>query len=292
MSAIKRPVLRYHGGKFLLAKWIISHFPDHSNYVEAFGGAGSVLLQKPRSKSEVYNDLWDCVVNVFRVLRDPEMASQLEKLLTLTPYSRTEFLETYAETRADDPVERARKTILRSFGGFGSAAVSSEYRTGFRANHRSNGANCAMDWMNFPRHIQSFVDRLSGVVIENRNYSEILKQQDSDNTLFYLDPPYVHETRSIDRKNGTYYFEMTDQDHTNMAKLAHEVKGMVIISGYDCPLYKSLFGDWTAVHKKTLADGARPRIETLWINAAARGKLGRKLFDDVDPDLSFGGPEY
>ncbi len=74
---IKRPVLRYHGGKFKLAQWIISHFPPHRVYVEAFGGAGSVLLQKPRSVGEVYNDRWDTVVNIFRVLRDPVQSAQL-----------------------------------------------------------------------------------------------------------------------------------------------------------------------------------------------------------------------
>ena len=74
-----RPVLRYHGGKFLLAEWIISYFPRHRCYVECFGGAGSVLMQKQRSRSEVYNDKWDLVVNVFRVLRDEKNAQRLKK---------------------------------------------------------------------------------------------------------------------------------------------------------------------------------------------------------------------
>src|SRR3954464_11961798 len=88
---MKRPVLRYHGGKYLLAPWIISHFPQHKVYTEVFGGGGSVLMQKPRSYGEVYNDVWDTVVNVFKVLRDPVKAAELERLIRLTPFSRTEF---------------------------------------------------------------------------------------------------------------------------------------------------------------------------------------------------------
>ena len=69
--------LRYHGGKYRLAPWIIDFFPAHECYVEPFGGAAGVLLQKPRSYAEVYNDLDGQVVNFFRVIRDPETRQQL-----------------------------------------------------------------------------------------------------------------------------------------------------------------------------------------------------------------------
>lgn len=285
MTDIKRPVLRYHGGKFLLAKWIIGHFPAHRNYVEAFGGAGSVLLQKKRSHSEVYNDVWDTVVNVFKVLRDPVLSAQLERLIILTPYARTEFDQTYEDFDNSDPVELARRTILRSFAGFGSAATSRAYKTGFRANNRSNGTNCAVDWNNYPQHIASFCERLKGVVIENRHYREIIDQQDSADTLFFLDPPYVHDTRNVDRKNGTYVHELTDQDHIDMAAAAKSAQGMVVISGYDCDLYRELFHEWNMSRKSSMADGARSRIECLWINHSAAAKLNKELFSDPELKL-------
>lgn len=75
----------------MLAPWIISHFPAHRVYVEAYGGAGSVLMRKPRAYAEVYNDLDGEVVNLFRVLRNPSQARELIRIVDLTPYAREEF---------------------------------------------------------------------------------------------------------------------------------------------------------------------------------------------------------
>ena len=72
----RRAALRWHGGKWILAPWIIAHFPPHRVYTEAFGGGASVLLRKGRAKSEVYNDLDSEVVNLFRVLQDRASAAE------------------------------------------------------------------------------------------------------------------------------------------------------------------------------------------------------------------------
>lgn len=125
---MRRPVLRYHGGKFRLAPWIVSFFPKHRVYVEPYGGAASVLMRKPRAFGEVYNDMDEEVVNVFRVLRDPQLAGDLQRLLELTPYARKEFYQAYEpmtdeEAMADGGVERARRTIIKAFMGFGSDAI-------------------------------------------------------------------------------------------------------------------------------------------------------------------------
>lgn len=265
---ITRPVLRYHGGKYKLAKWIISHFPEHKVYVELCGGAGSVLMQKPRSYAEVYNDKWDIVVNVFLVLRDKQSALELLRLIQLTPYSRTEFNSCgdVELSKITCPIEKARLTILRSFAGFGSAATNAKYSTGFRANSLRSGTTPAHDWANYPNHIKSFVERLQGVVIENKDYRSIIEQQDSGETLFYMDPPYVHSTRNMQRGNAAYACEMSDTDHMEMAKIFNSIKGMAIVSGYDCPLYKEIFKGWNKVHKKHFADGAAERVETLWLS--------------------------
>lgn len=264
-SAVSRPVLRYHGGKWKLAPWIISHMPPHRVYVEPFGGGASVLMRKPRSYAEVYNDQWSTVVNVFRVLRDSGKAEKLRQLLELTPYARDEFFAAY-RTETDDDVERARKTILRSFAGFGPAATNGEHITGFRGNCGRSGTTPAHDWRNYPGHVPAFVERLQAVIIESRPAQEVIAAHDSLHTLFYIDPPYPHSTRNMNRGNAAYAVEMTDEDHERLAHQLRSVAGMVMMSGYDCDLYSRLYASWHRVEKATHADGARDRIEVLWVN--------------------------
>jgi len=262
----KRPVIRYHGGKWRLASWIVSHFPEHRVYVEPFGGAASVLMQKPRSHTEVYNDLWDEVVNVFRVLRDPELAAELLRVCELTPFSRTDMLE--CDERAEGQVERARRLIFRSHSGFGSAAANSLHKTGFRSSSRLSGQAPANDWRSWPAHIPVFVERMRGVVIESRPARQLVQQHDSPDALFYLDPPYVQSTRGMRRRNASYEHEMTDADHILLGSQLHNIQGAALVSGYRCDLYDWLYHDWRRVDKKAYADGAHERTESLWIKEA------------------------
>jgi DNA adenine methylase len=263
-----RPVLRYHGGKWKLAPWIISQFPPHKVYVEPFGGGASILMRKPRSYSEVYNDVWGIVVNVFRVLRDPEQARELERILRLTPFSRDEFNDCgdIQISKIQDPIERARRTIFRSFASFGSASTNAEYATGFRANSNRSGTTPAHDWAHYPDQVHFFTERLQGVVIENRPAIEVISQHDGPSTLHYIDPPYPHSTRNMQRGNSAYACEMTDEDHAELAGVLRSVSGMVIISGYRCELYDDLFHEWRRVDHATHADGAVDRTESLWFS--------------------------
>ena len=123
---VTRPALRYHGGKWKLAPWLQLFFPAHRVYVEPFGGGASVLLRKPRSYGEVYNDLDAEVVNVFRMLRD--RGPELHNLLTLTPFARAEFKLAY-ETSAD-PLEQARRTIARRRAQLDAARPGGTHRGG------------------------------------------------------------------------------------------------------------------------------------------------------------------
>ncbi len=273
-SKIKRPVLRYFGGKFLLAPWIISQMPPHRVYVEPYGGAASVLMRKPRSYAEVYNDLDGEVVSLFKILRDPTASQELERRLRMTPFSRDEFDAAYGD--AVDEIESARFLIIRAFMGFGSDGHNiSSGKTGFRANSNRSGTTPAHDWAGWPQHIASFTSRLSGVVIENRDAAKIIAQQDGPETLFYVDPPYVHETRGA--KHG-YRHELSNEDHDRLLKILGCVEGMVMLSGYDTEKYNAL--GWHKVTKATKADGARSRTECLWFNDAAKNKsdsAGRDL---------------
>lgn len=273
MTPIRRPVLRYFGGKFRLRSWILGFFPPHRIYVEPFGGAASVLLAKDPSFAEVYNDLDGELVNLFRVLRDPKKAKRLQAMLELTPFARAEFEQSYQPSK--DPVESARRLVVRSFLGFGGDAHNSGVKTGFRQKSwRQNGTG-PTDWVNLPQHIESFTSRLQGVVIEQRPASAVIAAQDRDDALIYADPPYVHGVRSKQAKggNGKYAHELSDDDHRLLAQQLRGCRGMVILSGYGCPLYDDFYQGWDRHQKDTIGDGGRPRTECLWLNPACSAAL-------------------
>lgn len=262
MTACTRPVLRWHGGKWLLAPWIIENLPPHRVYVEPFGGAASVLIRKPRSYAEIYNDLDGDVVNLFRVLRDEAQGPRLADLVRLTPFARDEQVEAYETT--DDATERARKLIVRSFMGFGSNGT--HRATGFRANSNRSGTTPARDWHNYPEALAAIVDRLRGVTVENRDACEVMATHDCAEALHYVDPPYLPETRDA---GGDYAHELTADDHAKLLVFLRGLTGAVVLSGYPHPLYDEALPGWTRIERKALADGARERTEVLWLNAKA-----------------------
>lgn len=259
-----RPVLRYHGGKWRLAPWVISHFPPHKVYVEPFGGAASVLIQKPRSHGEVYNDL-DCqIVNVMRVLRDPAQRKQLEEALSLTPYSRDEF--TLSFTPSDDPVESARRTFIRAEMGFGSAGAT-KGTTGFRIDSKRSYGTAMHIWSKIPSGIASFGKRLQGVLLENRPALSVIRDHDSADTLFYVDPPYVHSSRKMGSK--TYRHEMDDRQHEALLDVLLNLEGMVVLSGYPNDLYENRLRQWQRIEtsaRMAAGRGTGIRTEVLWLS--------------------------
>lgn len=268
LSEVTRPVMRYHGGKWRLAPWIISNFPAHRIYVEPYGGAASILVRKQRCYAEVYNDLDSEVVNVFTVYRDH--GEQLQKALWATPFAREEFVASYYPT--DNPIEQARRTIARSFMGFGSSAVTrqrhtttrfSKPTTGFRANSNRSGTIPAHDWANYAEACEALIARLRGVTIENRNAIEVMQAHDRVDVLHYVDPPYVASTRDA---GSDYRYEMKDDCHRELAGILHCLKGKICLSGYPNDLYEELYKGWMRVEKKALADGAAARTEVLWMN--------------------------
>src|SRR5216684_2853846 len=254
-----RPALRYHGGKWRIAPWIISHFPEHRIYVEPFGGAASVLLRKPRAYAEVYNDLDGEIVNFFHVLRD--RGEELQHHLTLTPFARAEFIEAYSPT--GDPLIQAARTVMKSFMGYGSDSI--RRKSGFRADSRRSGTTPSHDWANYADKLCEIVTRLSGIVIEQRPALDVIGNKDTPETLFYVDPPYLHSLRSA-VSTKAYRHEMTDKQHHELAEVLQTAKGKVIVSGYPSDLYEGLYSGWHRVERASLADGARPRTEVLWMN--------------------------
>lgn len=223
-----------------------------------------MLLRKERSYAEIYNDLDGEIVNLFRVLRDPAQARELIRLVKLTPFARDEFEVSYITD--GDPIEQARRTLFRSWAGYAST-LTGKWTTGFRGNVTRPGTTPSQNWCDFPEILEMIVERLRGVIIENRPALDIIEQYDTPETLHYIDPPYPHETRNERWAGNAYRHEMSDDDHRELASVLREVKGMVVISGYACGLYDiELYHDWERVDKETFADGAKKRIESLWLS--------------------------
>jgi len=256
----------------MLAPWLISHFPKHRVYVEPYGGGASVLLRKPRSYAEVYNDLNLEVVSFFKILR--ESPDELERVLRQTPFSRVEFEQSY--TKSPDPLEAARRLVVRSFMGRGADSIGRV--TGFRRDSNRSGSTPAADWSRYPDRIQALSERMIGPVIENRDAIEVILHFDGVDTLHYVDPPYLRSTRS---KTGTYANDMDKgEDHEVLARTLKGLKGMVILSGYSSDLYDDLFSDWKRIDRKAYGDAAKPTVECIWLNQAAANSMPeRDLFE-------------
>jgi DNA adenine methylase len=269
MNEVTRPLLKYHGGKWMLGPWIRSYFPPHRVYIEPFGGGGSILLQKSRCFEEVYNDLDDEVVNLFRIVRD--RGKELLHKIELTPYSRAEFELSMQET--DEPLERARRMIVRSFMGRDPSSATNKENGSFKGQQSKAWVNCAQVWMGYPDALKGIVKRLQGVIIENMPAVNIIKKHDGAQTLFYVDPPYLPETRD---RGADYKREMTEADHRELAAVLNRTAGAVILSGYPSKLYDELYQGWIKKELGALADGRFPRTEVLWMKGV---KIEPGLFD-------------
>ena len=275
----ERPILRYYGGKWKLASWIISHFPEHKTYVEPFCGAMSVMLQKDPSKCEVANDLDSNVINFFKMLR--ERPAELRRAIELTPFSREEC---YLSCQpAKQPLEAARRFYVRAWQTQHGAPHMG--RNGWRFTRRigKDHRHYSVDDFNDMSKLPAVVERLKHVQFEHDDAFKIIPRFDSPTALFYVDPPYLPSTRADRWKRNGYVHEMEEKDHKALAELLHSVKGMVVLSGYPSPLYDRLYMRWKNVATKTHSSQRRAsdnapteRVECLWISPKA-AKTHRQL---------------
>lgn len=223
-----RPLMRYHGGKWRLGPWIIGLMPRHHVYVESYGGAASLLMQKAPSPVEVYNDLDSEVVGLFRILRDREQTAELDRLLRLTPFSREEYRAAWEFS--EDPIECARRLLVRAHMGFGSASVTRKRRSGFRGKRTGKAKSTGFEWkVRVSEGLEQFADRLLGVIIEHEPALDVMRRNDGATTLHMLDPPYLHSTRELGGGQKGYNHEMSESDHEELLRLALVLEGSVMM---------------------------------------------------------------
>lgn len=260
---ITSPPFRYTGSKWRISDWIIGNLPAHTCYCEPFAGGASVFFRKSPSLVECVNDLNGEVVNFFKVLRDN--MDQLIHQIEFTPYSREEL--EVALVRCEEPVERARRFLIRSRQSYTSGEAEKSRGWRFEINRNS----CVDEW-NKVSHLYAAAKRLKGVFVEHDTGLNIIKRFDDFDTCFYIDPPYVTETRTaID-----YPLEMADADHIALSEALHSIKGMALISGYDSALYRELYADWRCVTKEARTVNNVKRIEHLWVNKNAQERQAQK----------------
>lgn len=251
-------------------------FPPHQTYVEPFGGAAGVLLQKPRAYAEIYNDLDGDVSNFFRVLRNPLQRAMLIEAVTLTPYSRAEFEQSWEP--AEDPIERARRLAIRAQMGFGSAGAT-KGQTGFRIDSRREYGTAQQLWAYYPDQLADVGQRLAGVLIENAPAIDVMRQHDSAQTLHFVDPPYLHETRVRGAQYGRYYrHEMSDEDHQALLTVLLDLDGFVVLSGYPSDLYDQALAGWeqhSTGSRISAGRGGAVRMECVWLNPVCSAALNQ-----------------
>ena len=257
----------WYGGKFSHLGWLLPLLPDDAHhYCEPFGGSAAVLLNRRPAPLETYNDIDGEVVNFFRVLRDKR--DELLYALALTPFSREEFA--LACSPQDDnisDVERARRFFVRARQvrtGLAQTATIGRWAN-CKKTSRAGMSGVVSRWLGSIDGLVEIAERLLRVQIENRPALDVIREYDDKDTLFYIDPPYPHESRG-DAK--AYEFEMTDDEHRLLAKVLHEVKGRVAVSGYRCPLMDELYGDWRRYDApvKKAHSCKHERQECLWVN--------------------------
>lgn len=261
----------WYGGKFSHLDWLLPLLPKTTHFCEPFGGSAAVLLNREPSPVETYNDIDSEVVNFFRVLREQKEA--LIEAIGLTPFSREEFeLAITQPTQDISDVERARRFFVRARqvrSGLAQTASSGRWANCLLTSRAGMGGAVSR-WLGSVEGLSEIVQRLLRVQIENSSAINVIKRYDSAETLFYCDPPYPHSSRGDSK---AYAYEMTDEQHQELAQVLHNVKGKVALSGYRCDLLDELYSDWHYIEAtaKNCHSIKQLRTEVLWVNYEIEG---------------------
>ena len=256
----------WYGGKFSHLDFILPNIPsDAQHFCEVFGGSAAVLINRPPAPVETYNDIDSELVNFFTTLRDD--ATELMRAISLTPFSREELARACEYMPGLSERERARRFFVRARQTrTGLAQRSSEGRWAHCVlTSRAGMAGAVSRWLGSVDGLAGITLRLQRVQIENAPAIDVIRRYDTADTVFYLDPPYVHSARG---DTAAYGNEMSDDEHIELAEVLASIRGRAVLSGYRTPLYDRLFEDWRRIDApvRTANSVHKPRQESLWIN--------------------------
>lgn len=264
MDRQAQPLLHFRGGNVQIPDEIIGHFPcRHRIYVEPFGGSASVLLHKPRSPAEVYNDIDQEVVNLFQVMRDPLKTAHLIWRVRWTPLARDEFH--LAAQDADDPIEQARHMLVRSWTAFRCSRANRWAASDELGATKRHWALLPSSWRGVPEALRLIAERLCGVMVENRDPCQVIADYDSPQTLFYVAPPCPLQRR-CNRMHKMVRAQAIEAEATALAKALAQIQGHVVLYGNDAELYRDLYPGWRRVCLNQGATAARRPAKVLWLS--------------------------
>lgn len=279
-------LVRWYGGKGQLMQQVLPWIPRTRVYVEPYGGAASILLNRKISAVEVYNDLDGRLVNLARVIQDARQYRRLRWRLEHTPYSFDEFKRALDLRNSADPVDAAWGFFVSQNQGFGGKADTSG-NWGRVFVERRGVAMTVSTFRSRVRRLRHVRARMLAVQLDNRDALDVLRYWDSADTTFYLDPPYAAETRAKGHRN-VYAHECEDGHHVALVGLLLTLKGCAVLSGYASDLYAPLAAaGWSRVDVHTACYAASrgrggpirgagaamkhaARTECLWLNPAAQ----------------------
>lgn len=262
------PPIRYFGGKSNMKNEIRKYFPtdgSYNIYVEPFGGSYSIGLSYCGDvPCEIYNDLNRNVYALYSVLQDDVLYQEFKRLCDLTIYSedlRKEYMENLKGDGLTN-VERAyqffyvNRTSHNGIGGFSCNTIV-----------RRNMCKSVSDMLSAIDRMDALHQRMSKVVVLNRDAISLVEKYCDENVFLYCDPPYVWDTRGEAR----YDVDMSNEQHMRFIETCLKSKAKILISGYDHPLYDRFVDNgWEKIQfdVKTVSGTMQPKTktETLWRN--------------------------
>lgn len=228
------------GGKRALRKIILSKFPkDFTRYIEVFGGAGWILFAKEKQKNEleVFNDIDSNLINLYRCIK--EHPEELKRQFDFIPKSQELFKN--AQNRLNYNALMGEGYNNLGFTDIQRAAAYLyiiKYSFGYQKNNFVTSGS--QNIQNVLERFESISDRLSNVLIENRDFENLIKTYDKKDSFFYLDPPYLGTESCY--KNDSRMF--SKNDHIRLKECLFKIKGKFLLSYNDDEFIREMYKDY------------------------------------------------